>query len=202
MAEAAVSRGALAHLGEPAIAAGEALAIRVVPDRAFIGVRARPDEAGLLDAFCEALGAPLPRMPNTTQAWAHGTLVWLGPDEWLIEVDGAQCGATLGALERAAGDRFAALTDLTHGRTCVELRGARAADCLRKGVTIDLHPRAFAAGACARTGLAKAGVLILALDAGGFRLVADRSYADYLWRWLADASLEFAAGIEHAQPSD
>ena len=58
-------------------------------------------------------------------------------------------------------------------------------DLLAKGCTLDFHPSRFPVGACAQTGLAKAGVLVGKLDAAPrFELVVRRSFADYLVRWI------------------
>ena len=61
-----------------------------------------------------------------------------------------------------------------------------------KGCPLDLHPDVFRPGDCARTRLAKANVLLHALDdAPTFHFTATRSFAEYLWRWLDDAGQEF-----------
>ena len=56
-------------------------------------------------------------------------------------------------------------------------------------MSLDLHPRAFAPGRCARASLAKTVVLIHQTDdQPTFDLYVDRSYAEYLWQWLEDAA--------------
>ena len=80
------------------------------------------------------------------------------------------------------------MTVLSGGQTVIGLRGAEAAQVLAKGCTLDLHPRALKGGDCAQTRLAKANVLLHRLPEGdGFEITVRRSFADYLWRWLADA---------------
>src|SRR5687767_4130186 len=53
------------------------------PFLTMVGVRIDPGSPGARDVD-QALGAPLPRkVGETTRAGAH-TVVWLGPDEWLV----------------------------------------------------------------------------------------------------------------------
>ena len=55
--------------------------------------------------------------------------------------------------------------------------------------TVDLDPREFGAGRCARTGLATATVLHAVTDnAASYTVIVARSFADYLGLWLARAA--------------
>ena len=71
-----------------------------------------------------------------------------------------------------------------------------ARDLLAKGCTLDLHPRAFKVGACAQTGLARAGAILHLVDeAPTFEITILRSFADYMWVWLADAAEEYGVAL-------
>ena len=77
-------------------------------------------------------------------------------------------------------------------RAQFELAGPHAEDVLRKGCAIDLHSRAFAAGDCALTSLARVRVALRQCDESPvYQLYVERSYAPYLWDWLTDAMMEF-----------
>jgi sarcosine oxidase subunit gamma len=195
MVEGSVRRSALAHRPDPVAAYGGALHIAARADRAYLHVRVHPDDAEALSAAARALGAALPREPNTMAPCAGGSAAWLGPGEWLIDTAASQANGMGDAFGEASARHWIVVTDLSHGRCGFEIGGARAIDLLRKGCTLDLHPRAFRPGQCARTLLAKANVLLWPVNAGAtasFALIVDRSYADYLWCWLADAALEYA----------
>ena len=70
-----------------------------------------------------------------------------------------------------------------------ESAGSGARTVLAKACALDLHPREFAPGQCVRTGLAKATVLLAASDdAPVYTIIAARSFAEYLCRWLANAA--------------
>lgn len=199
MAEALPARGALDHLADAAIVAGrDAEALHITPrtGRALVLVRVRQDETEAVQSIEGALGTALPTVPNTRVAVDGGQAIWLGPDEWVVDLAADGAGPRIAALQAAVAGKFAVVHDITAGRTCLAIRGTAAVDLLRKGCPIDLHPQAFAAGACARTLLARAGVLLLCVEAGReYHLVVDRSYADYLWHWLADATTEFAGAV-------
>ncbi|SDG87786.1 sarcosine oxidase subunit gamma [Roseospirillum parvum] len=178
--------------GDIAAAGGPTVKLAEVPFPALVGVRGKPTDTAFLSAVRKALGADLPTTPNTTAAFKDGvTAVWLAPDEWLlIGPDGAQA-ALLEALGPAlAGVKAATqVLDLTDAQVCLDLTGPQAADVLAKGCGLDLHPRVFAPGAAARTLLAQAPVLLIALDGapGGFRLLTRASLGRYLAHWLLDA---------------
>ena len=139
-----------------------------------------------------ALGLDLPERIGTRAAAGERSALCLGPDEWLLQAPAAREQDLVEALRQALAGRHAAVTGLSGGQTVVGLQGAAAALVLAKGCTLDLHPRAFRAEDCAQTRLAKANVLAHRLppEGEGFELTVRRSFADYLWRWLADAGAE------------
>ena len=67
------------------------------------------------------------------------------------------------------------------------LRGERALDLLRSGVTLDVHPRVFGPGQCAQTNFSHAVVVLCPVDATPtVDVIVRRSFADYLARWIMD----------------
>ena len=165
-------------------------------ERAFLGhVNLRCDlrEPALASALEQVLGCGLPRTPNTFRA--AGTpdgelkILWLGPDEWLVITPEGRETQTARELRKAAGDGFVAVNELGSGQTVIELAGPRAREIIAKGCPLDLHPRVFGPGRCAQSRLARTLVAIAQADATPrFELIVRRSYADYLWQWLVDAS--------------
>ena len=200
MVEAYLRQSALAHRGlqraaaETPASAGITLSER--PFRATMTLRGDPGDAGVLAAVRAAAAVDLPLEPNTTQRAGSVTALWLGPDEWLITAPAGEERVLVPALRASLGDRPAAVVDLTESRTVIAVSGAPARELLAKGCTLDLHPRAFPAGACAQTGLARAGVLIHLVDeTPTFEITILRSFADYLWAWLADAAREYGVAL-------
>ncbi len=201
MAEPYLRQSALAHRGlrraaaEAPAAAGVTLQER--PFRAMVDLRGDAGDVGFLSAVREGLGVALPLEPNTTARDGSTTALWLGPDEWLISAPAGEEHVLVPAFRASLGDRHAAVIDVSESRTVIAVSGAKARDLLAKGCTLDLHPRAFPVGACAQTGLARAGVLLYLVDeAPSFEITIPRSYADYLWTWLADAAREYGVALQ------
>ena len=134
----------------------------------------------------QAIGAPPPLEPNRFVEAGGITIAWLGPDEWLV-IDPAGDGPTLEARLHNVSE--AAATDVTGNRVALRLSGPAARDLLAAGCSLDLHSRAFAAGQCAQTLLARTGVILLQRDdAPTFDLLVRRSFARYLRDWLASVA--------------
>jgi len=162
------------------------------PFQGHLNVRGRPDNHAFLSAVTRVLGAEPPLQANIFVIAGTLTIYWLGPDEWLIVTPSGQQAALAATLGEALQGVFSSITDVSSGQTLISISGANARALLEKGCPIDLHPRQFAVGDCAQTHLAKAPVLISAVDdAPGYQLIVRRSFADYLGRWLLDATVEF-----------
>ncbi len=124
---------------------------------------------------------------------------WLGPDEWLLLAEPGAGGMLVRVLRAALHPRAAAVTDLSAGATVLRLRGPEARAVLAHGCALDLGPAAFPPGACAQTLLARAQVLVAAIDARPtFDLIVRRSFAPYAAAWLRDAGS--AHGLRLARP--
>ncbi|HZS84064.1 MAG TPA: sarcosine oxidase subunit gamma family protein [Stellaceae bacterium] len=189
-----VARSPLAHLPEAA---------REMRDDLAVSLRERP-LLGLLnlrlDAASEAaqrvkaaLGFGLPGEPNRATGEGGRSALWLGPDEYLVVTEPGGEAALARSLAEALQDR-GAVTDVSDGRTAIEIAGSRARDVLATGCSLDLHPRVFRAGQCAQSGLAKARIILHQIDdRPGYRVFVERSHAEYLWLWLMDAAAEYRA---------
>ena len=181
----AIQRSAIEDLHEALERAsartGGALAIRELPFETHVCVRMEPASAPAVEA---RLGAAVPAGPGTFTA-GDPAVVPLGPDEWLVIGDGVE--AELRAVLTGGRD---AVIDVSDQRTTFELSGPGAREVLAGGCSIDLHPRAFGPGRCAETLLARAGVILLALDEPTYRLLVRRSFAGYVATWLLDAMIE------------
>ena len=161
------------------------------PFLAQIGLRGDAEGPAFRAAVASITGLEPLRQPNRWLAAGELQLFWLAPDEWLVQAPAEREVSLAQSLRQALDGQHASVTVLSGGQTVIGLRGAEAARVLAKGCRLDLHPRAFQAGACAQTRLAKANVLLHPLPEGdGFEITVRRSFADYLWRWLADAGAE------------
>ena len=180
-------------IGWPADSGGQSgVQIGERPFQGHVNLRGDADDAAFLKAVGGALGSSLPLTPNTVSEDAGLTVLWLGPDEWLIVTPPDGESTIVASLEAALGDIHSSVTDVTGGQTIIRLSGASAKDLLAKGCPLDIHPRVFGHGQCAQTLVAKAMVTILRVDdAPTFDLVVRRSFADYLREWLQDGAMEY-----------
>lgn len=115
-----------------------------------------------------------------------------GPRTWLV-VLGAKDGA-LPELAVALAGR-AVVTDLSHARTAIAIKGPAARDVLAQGTSIDLHPGVFGANACVQTRCGHIGVTLTRLAGDdAYELMCYRGYAVSLWEWLLAAGR--SVGVE------
>lgn len=144
-------------------------------------------------AAAELLGVELPTVASTYAKSGDTTVIWQGPDEWLV-TGSASAGSELEAqLREVVATHGGAAVDVSGQRTTLRLGGSRSRDVLAKGCALDLHPRFFGEGSAAQTMLGQAGVVLLAVDASGadYRILVRSSFARYLADWLLDAAEEY-----------
>ncbi|MDE0190047.1 MAG: sarcosine oxidase, gamma subunit family protein [Gammaproteobacteria bacterium] len=163
---------------------------RECPDRAFASVRGDAANPRLGHAVARVAGVDLPREPGTWNHADRSRAYWLGPDEWLLVVDGDDGLDVEGRLRDALDGRFS-VADVTGAQVQLELSGPYVGKVLQKSSPYDFDPRNFGPGSCAQTVFAKSTALVAARQDGAFEVVFRRSYADYLMRWLADAAAEY-----------
>jgi sarcosine oxidase subunit gamma len=141
--------------------------------------------AKALPALGKALGVKLPVKPKNSASADGVAALWLGPDEWLLI---APAGADLVARLSGVTKQVFSAVDISHRNTGIEIDGPKAALALSSGVPQDLSLAAFPVGACSRTILAKAEIVLFRTGETAFRVECWRSFSDYVWNYLADAA--------------
>lgn len=137
-----------------------------------------------------ALGFGLPGSLQAGGGEGRAAL-WLGPDEWFILLPAGQAETAAPALREALAGLHHAVATVSDRFAGVAVEGARSREVLNAGCPLDLHPRAFAAGAVARTLLGKAPVVLHRVGEGDrFELHVAVSLAPYLWFYLENAARE------------
>jgi sarcosine oxidase subunit gamma len=213
-------RSALAHRADDlaAVSTEEGVSLVELPFLAMVSLRVDPaSEAatrieralglalpGAGSVAGVAIGAADAALPGETAEPSAPELVgqvrsvlWLGPDEWLVIGPDGDAANVTSLLVEAVADDPGSVVELSANRETLVISGPRARDLLEKGCTLDLHPRAFRAGHCAQTTFARGHVLIWqTADEDGpggpaYRLLFRGSFADYFADWLTDAALEF-----------
>ena len=115
-------------------------------------VDVRVDAAGPgAQAAAELLGVELPTTASTYAKIGDTTVIWLGPDEWLV-TGTTLAGPELEArLREAVGPHGGAAVDVSGQRTTLRLRGSYSRDVLAKGTARSICiPPTFGEGAARR----------------------------------------------------
>ena len=135
----------------------------------------------------------LPTTASTTATTPEVTVIWFGPDEWLVTSTALEPEDLESRLCDAVVEHGGAAVDVSAQRTTVRLRGEHARDVLAKGCSVDLHPTVFGPGAAVQTMLGQAAVVLMPLSDNGsdYRILVRSSFARYLAEWLIDGAEEF-----------
>jgi heterotetrameric sarcosine oxidase gamma subunit len=159
-------------------------------------VVARQGREALAERVRSTYGIDLPVGPKRA-ATDRIAFIGTGPRTWLaLRQDG---GSLVDDLQHALGD-IAAVSDQSDGYAVLRLSGDKVRATFEKGLSVDLHPRAFRPGDAAVTTCSHLGVIIWQLDeAPSYEIALFRSLAAAFWHWLAESAAEFGLKVT---PSD
>jgi heterotetrameric sarcosine oxidase gamma subunit len=153
------------------------------------------DLRGAAEPILEALAAsrlPQPAEANRRVADGAGMAVArLGPNRWFVRAPAAEEGrlsaSLAAAIDPVANADMALVTDQFEA---FDLIGPGAADILAQGTALDVASGSFAADAMTATEMFGASILLERSGslAGGFVLYIERSFGDWLERWLHAAA--------------
>lgn len=179
------ARGILDSRIEALANASDAVRIEVLPPALHLNLRVDTARASL-DAVRDVLGTDLPGALSSVTTADGRTILWLGPDEWLV-IDPMR-PTDLEAALRAAVAGAGAVVNQSGQRISLLLDGDVPA-LLAKGTAIDLHPSAFSRHAAVQAMLGQAVVIFVSRSADSSRieLIARTSFAPYVADWLLDA---------------
>lgn len=135
-------------------------------------------------ALSKSLGLALPKTPKASTSKNQRAALWLGPDEWLI-VDTSKSNP-VDALSKTRVLHSA--VDISHRNTAIIISGAGAEAVLSAGCPQDLSRKVFDIGACSRTVLGKAEVVLWRTGSDVFRLECWRSFSTYVFDFLEEAA--------------
>lgn len=131
------------------------------------------------------LGVHLPSPSTWCSAEGGRTVIWLGPDEWLVTEpeDGVSLESSLRA---AVSSGVGAVTEQSGQRVSLIVQGG-ATGLLAKGAALDLGRTNFAPGRALQGYLAQAIVIFVARE-HGIEVLVRSSFARYVADWLLDAA--------------
>ena len=117
-------------------------------------------------------------------------ILWTGPETWLFISTNSNLRELI-SLE--CSDNDFAITDLSHSRATVEIKGAHTLDVIKKGSPLNVNENVFKEGNCANTTYNGINILIdfISNDPKTIHLYALRSFGGSFYHSITDAALEF-----------
>lgn len=167
-------------------ASGAGVKVAPLPPAERVSLRAPADSVASLS---RALGVTLPQKPKTSASKGNRVALWLGPDEWLV-ID--EAGGDLLA-DCAKARQLHSAVGISHRNVAIAVVGPAAEACVNAGCPQDLSLAAFPVGACSRTVLGKAEIVLYRTAEDAFRVECWRSFSDYVFTFLSEAARDAAA---------
>ena len=114
-------------------------------------------------------------------------ILWSGPSNWLLVSTKKDI---LNSVQKICDDKNFAVTDLSHSRAIIELKGSNSKEVLKKGCPINLNE--FKVNNCANSVFHGITITIdmVSNDPETFRIFALRSFGESLYHGITDACLE------------
>lgn len=159
-----------------------------------LNLRGNSQDTAFLAGVHKALGVALPITPCSSEKSDLAQIMWLAPDEWLIVVDSGKEFEMEQKLRSCLTGHFA-VSDISGAQTLLEISGENVIELMMKSTGYDVHLDSFPVGKVIGTTFAKAGAHILRLSENKFQLVIRRSFSDYVWLWIQQASKEYGLKI-------
>lgn len=156
-------------------------------------IRGSSDDSTFVKGIEEVLGLALPTTPLTSATNEHNSIHWVNPTEWLVLLEKGNEAEVESQLREKLTGHFS-VVDVSGGQTLFQLSGDDALMVMKKSCGYDVEG-GLPVGKTVNTHFSKASVMIHKPDEKTFLLVVRRSFADYVWRWLEDASQEYGLAI-------
>jgi len=114
-------------------------------------------------------------------------ILWSGPSNWLLVSTKKDI---LNSVQKICDDKNFAVTDLSHSRAIIELKGSNSKEVLKKGCPINLNE--FKVNNCANSIFHGITITIDMINENPetFRIFALRSFGESLYHSITDACLE------------
>ena len=128
-----------------------------------------------------------PEVPMQVHSNKETRILWSGPSNWLLVSTKKDI---LDSVQKICDDKNFAVTDLSHSRAIIELKGSNSKEVLKKGCPINLNE--FKVNNCANSIFHGITITIdmISNDPETFRIFALRSFGESLHHSITDACLE------------
>lgn len=175
--------------------AGAGVTLREYKLLGHLVLRGDGDDAAFRRGVQQVTGLELPGSLSLVGS-GESSLQWLGPNEWLLTVAPGSEFEVEGKLRAALAGQHISVINVSGGQTLLQLSGPKVRELLMKSTSYDVHPNNFPVGKAVGTTFAKSQLVIRRPGDSTWELVVRRSFADYIWLWLQDASAEYGLAVE------
>lgn len=165
------------------------LTVEMGPAVARLSIRATGDAVRMVS---NALSLSLPVAACRSMTHGQRSVLWLGPDEWLLIEPDADVPALVAWIAEGLGETPASLVDVSDRNVAIAVSGPKAAEALNAFNPLDLSLAAFPVGMCTRTIFGKAEIVLWRTGAEVFHIEVWRSFAPYVLGSLEEAGREYA----------
>ena len=183
----------LGHFGATDVEPG--VMLREIVDFGLVSLTAYKGQGKALSEVIQAqLGLPLPEARKVSRRDGL-SIISTAPNQWLVFAEWEMAEDLYGTLV-ALANPFAAVVDQSHARAVIDVSGARAREALAKGISLDLHPKAFQTGESATTLASQLWITMWQTnDLPTYRLSIFRGFGESLLNWLVSSANEFGCKI-------
>jgi sarcosine oxidase subunit gamma len=123
------------------------------------------------------------------------TFISIAPSQWLAFAESSKAKDFISTLESATGT-IAAVVDQSDARAIIEISGPKARETLAKGISVDLHQKAFAVGDSASTLAVQLWITLWQTElAPTYRIAVFRAFGSSLLEWLVNSGAEFGCQV-------
>ena len=164
-----------------------------LPNIPKINIRGNSADKDFITKVGKILDTLVPIEPNTSNSNNKLKIIWLSPNEWLIEINDIQFfDKILSNLKNSLNSENTAITDVTENKTILKLSGLHLYKLLSKFMIIDLDKAMDKETSVAQTIFIKVPVLIIRNykknETQSIYLHTNRSHAQYIIDLLIDGS--------------
>ena len=164
-----------------------------IEERDFVGkinLRGKSTDKEFMKNVGSVLDLVLPIEPNVRVANNNIKIIWLSPNEWLIETPKAEVQNVLTLLKSTLNPEKTAITDVSFNRTVLRLEGNDVFTLLSKYLVINLEEVLQTNYSVAQTIFIKIPILLIKNNSNNETTSIDihvnRSHAKYVYNLLID----------------
>ena len=133
-------------------------------------------------------GLELPIQNTKVSSGKDTRILWSAPNTWLIMSNKEDI---IKKIQEKCNDKDFAVTDISHSRAIIQIKGLQTNEVLKKGCPINFNE--FKKNNCAGTVFHGINIVIDCIEDNleTFNLITLRSFGESLYHHITDASLEF-----------